>query len=164
MDTIVLLGVVTGMRSMTAIAALAWAAWLGLVPEYGWATWIAHLLAALIFSICALGEYVVDTLPQTPRRTDLGPALFRVVVASLVGAMVAKTIDEPLAGGIIFGAVGAIIGTWGGFFVRMTVARVFRRDLPAALLESASAIALAVLALAKLHYGIVFDLKKAASY
>ena len=160
MDMVLLLGVVTGMRSMTAIAALAWAVWLGLVPEYGWATWIGYLLAALLFSICALGEYVVDTLPQTPRRTDLGPALVRVVVGALVGAMVAKAIDEPLAGGIIFGAVGAIIGTWGGFFVRMSVARLFRRDLPAALLESASAIALAVLALVKLHHGIVLDLKK----
>jgi uncharacterized membrane protein len=163
MDMVLLLGVATGMRSMTAIAALAWAAWLGMVPEYGWATWIAHLLAVLIFSICALGEYIVDTLPQTPRRTDLGPALVRVVVGSLVGAMVAKAIDEPVAGGIIFGAVGAIIGTWGGFFVRMTVARVFRRDLPAAVLESASAIVLAVLALVKLHHGIVLDLKKAMS-
>jgi len=34
MDMVLLLGVVTGMRSMTAIAALSWAAWLGLVPEH----------------------------------------------------------------------------------------------------------------------------------
>lgn len=163
MDMVLLLGVVTGMRSMTGIAALSWAVWLGLVPEYGWATWIGHLVFALLFTICALGEYGVDTLPQTPRRTSLGPALFRVVVASLVGAMVAKAIDEPVAGGIIFGAVGAIIGTWGGFFVRMTVARLFRRDLPAALLESASAIVLAVLAVVKLHHGIVLELQRAAS-
>jgi uncharacterized membrane protein len=77
--------------------------------------------------------------------------------------MVAVAIDEPVAGGIIFGAVGAIIGTWGGFFVRMTVARIFRRDLPAALLESASAVALAVLAIVKLHHGIMLDLQKAVS-
>ena len=163
MDMVLLLGVVTGMRSMTAIAALSWAVWLGLVPEQGWATWIAHLVVVILLTACALGEYVADTLPKTPRRTELGPALVRVVVGALVGAMVAVAIDEPVAGGIIFGAGGAIIGTWGGFFVRMTVARIFRRDLPAALLESASAIALAVLALARLHHGIVLDLQKAAS-
>lgn len=163
MDMVLLLGVVTGMRCMTAIAALSWAVWLGLVPEYGWATWIAPLVVVLLFTICALGEYVVDTLPQTPRRTTIGPALARVIVGSLVGAMVAKAIDEPVAGGIIFGALGAIIGTWGGFFVRMTVARLFRRDLPAALLESASAIALAVLAIVRLHHGIVVELQKAMS-
>lgn len=163
MDMILLLGVVTGMRSMTAIAALSWAAWLGLVPEQGWATWIAHLVVVILFTVCALAEYVVDTLPKTPRRTELGPALVRVIVGALVGAMAAVAIDEPVAGGIIFGAGGAIIGTWGGFFVRMTVARILRRDLPAALLETASAIALAMIAIAKLHHGIVLDLQKAAS-
>jgi uncharacterized membrane protein len=163
MDMVLLLGVVTGMRSMTAIAALSWAVWLGLIPEQGWATWAAHLVVVILFTICALGEYYVDTLPKTPRRTDLGPALVRVVVGALVGAMAAVAIDEPAAGGIIIGAGGAVIGAWGGFFVRMTVARLFRRDMPAALLESASAIALAVLAVVKLHYGIMLDLQKAAS-
>jgi uncharacterized membrane protein len=163
MDMVLLLGVVTGMRTMTAIAALAWAVWLGLIPEQGWATWAGHLAVVIILTICALGEYVADTLPKTPRRTELGPALARVVVGGLAGAMVAVAIDEPVAGGIIFGAGGAIIGTWGGFFVRMTVARVLRRDLPAALLESASALALAILAIARLHTGIVAELQKAAS-
>ena len=163
MDMVLVLGVVTGMRCMTAIAALSWAAWLALVPEHGWATWIAHLVVALILTVCALGEYGVDTLPQTPPRTTLGPALARVIIGSLVGATVAVAIDEPVAGGIIFGGVGAVIGTWGGFFVRMTVARIFRRDLPAALLESASAIVLAILALVKLHHGIVGEAQKAMS-
>lgn len=161
MDMVLLLGVVTGMRCITAIAALSWAAWLALVPEHGWATWIAHLVVAVIFTICALGEYAADTRPQTPRRTTAGPALARVIVAALVGAMVAIAIDEPVAGGILFAGVGAVIGTWGGFFVRMTVARIFRRDLPAALLESASAIVLAVFALGRLHANILGDAQKA---
>ena len=163
MDMVLLLGVVTGMRGMTAIAAMAWAVWLGLVPEQGWATWAGHLVVVILFTACALGEYVVDTLPKTPRRTEFGPALARVVIGALVGAMAAKAIDEPVAGGVVFGAVGAIIGTWGGFFVRMTVTRIFGRDLPAALLESVSAVALVVFAIAKLHQGIMMDLQKAAS-
>jgi uncharacterized membrane protein len=162
MDTILLLGVVTGMRSMTAMAALCWAAWLGLIPEHGWGLWIAHLAAAILFTLCALGEYVADTLPKTPRRTDWAPALFRVLIASLIGALVANAIDEPLAGGILFGALGAVIGTWGGFFARMSVARLFGRDLPAALLESASAILIAVLVIAKLHHGILIELHNSA--
>jgi len=117
----------------------------------------------IIFTAFALGEYYVDTQPKAPRRTELGPASVRVLVAALVGAMVAVAIDEPVAGGIIFGAGGAIIGTWGGFFVRMTVARIFRRDMPAALLETASAITLAVVAIMRLHHGILLDLQRAAS-
>src|SRR6185437_16974687 len=118
---------------------------------------------AILFTIFALGEYYMDTLPKTPKRTELGPAVLRVAVGALVGAMAAVAIDEPVAGGVIFGAGGAIIGSWGGFFVRMTIARIFRRDLPGALLESASAIALAILALARLHGGIVLDMQKAVS-
>jgi uncharacterized membrane protein len=77
--------------------------------------------------------------------------------------MTAAAINEPVAGGIIFGAGGAIIGAWGGFFVRMTAGRILRNDLPAALLESASAIALAVFAIARMHHGIVFDLQRSTS-
>lgn len=163
MDMVLLLGVVTGMRCFTAIAAFCWAVWLGLIPELGWAVWSSWLIFAVLFTICAAGEWVIDTLPKTPRRTELAPALARVVVGGLVGALAAKAIDEPVAGGILLGAAGAVIGTWGGFFVRMTVARAFRRDLPAALLETASAIGLAILAVARLHSGIVMDLKRAAN-
>jgi uncharacterized membrane protein len=163
MDMVLLLGVVTGMRCFTGIAAFCWAVWLGLIPELGWAVWSSWLVFAILFTICAAGEWVVDTLPKTPPRTEIGPAVARMVVGGLVGALAATAIDEPVAGGILLGAVGALIGTWGGFFVRMTVARVFRRDLPAALLETASAIGLAIFAVARLHHGIVIELQKAAS-
>jgi uncharacterized membrane protein len=162
MDMVLLLGVVTGMRCMTAMAALCWAAWLQLVPEHGWAIWISYLAVAIVFTLAALGEYVADTLPRTPSRTAPGPMVCRIVVGALVGALVATAINEPLAGGLIFGGVGAVIGTWGGFWMRMTVARIFGRDMPAALLESASAIVIAVLALVKLHHGIVIEMRKLA--
>ncbi|HEX4155200.1 MAG TPA: DUF4126 domain-containing protein [Acidobacteriaceae bacterium] len=161
MDTVLLLGVVTGMRSMTALAVLCWAAWLGLVPEHGWATWISYLAAAIVFSACALAEYVVDTLPKTPSRTAAVPAMTRFVIGALVGALVATAVDEPLAGGILLGAVGAMIGTWGGYWMRMGLDRMVRHDLPVAVVETASAIVIAVLAVAKLHRGIVMETQHA---
>lgn len=162
MDMVLLLGVVTGMRCFTAIAVFCWAVWLGLIPELGWAVWSSYLVAAVLFTICAAGEWIADTLPKTPPRTDLWPSMCRVVIGGLVGSLVATAIDEPVAGGVIFGAVGAVIGTWGGFFVRMTVAKLFRRDFPAALLETASAIALAISCIVTLHRNIVMDLQKVA--
>jgi uncharacterized membrane protein len=161
MDVVLLLGVVTGMRSMTAMAVLCWAAWLGFVPEQGWAIWIAYLAAAIVFTILALGEYVVDTLPKTPSRTAPGPAVARVVIGALVGALVVTANGEPLAGGILLGALGALIGTWGGYWVRMTLDRMTGHDLPVALVESASAIGLAILAVVRLHGGIVLDMQRA---
>lgn len=159
MDVVVVLGVVTGMRSMTALAVLCWMGWLGMVPEHGWAIWITYLAAAVVFSTCALAEYVVDTLPKTPNRTAVAPAIARVVIGALVGAVVVTAINEPLAGGIIFGAIGALIGTWGGYWIRMTLDRLTGHDLPVALVESASAIVLAVLAVLKLHQGIVMEMR-----
>ena len=117
----------------------------------------------IIFSACATGEYVADTLPRTPNRTDLGPAIVRVVIGSLVGALVATAIHEPVAGGIIFGGFGALIGTWGSFWVRMSLDRATGRDLPVALTESASALVLAIIAVVRLHHGIVIEMHKAMS-
>lgn len=162
MDMVVLLGVVCGMRSMTAMAVLCWAAWLGYIPEHGWAVWVSYLVVAILFTLCALGEYVADTLPKTPNRTAPGPAIARIVLGMLVGALVAMAIHEPLAGGVLLGAVGAVLGTWASFWIRMTLSRWTRHDLPVALVESASAIALAILALNKLHGGILMDMQRMA--
>jgi uncharacterized membrane protein len=158
MDMVLLLGLVTGMRSMTALTVVCWAAWLGDLPEHGWAVWISYLVFAIVFSACATGEYVADTLPKTPNRTDHGPALARIVIGALVGSLAATAIHEPLAGGIIFGAFGALIGTWGSFWVRSSLTRLAGRDFPIALLESASALALAIIAVVRLHHGIVLEM------
>src|ERR1700743_3955224 len=85
-----LLGVVTGMRSMTAMAVLCWFAYRGDLPLDGtWASWAGKLSTATLFTVLALAEYVADKLPKTPNRTAPGPLLARVVIGGLVGAIVA---------------------------------------------------------------------------
>lgn len=159
---IFLLGVVTGSRTMTAIAVVCWAAWLGALPEHGWAIWITYLVSALVFSGFAVGEYIGDTLPTTPSRKDLGPATARLVFASLVGALAATAIYEPVAGGVLAGLVGALVGTWGGYALRTGAARLLGRDLPIAVMESAIALLLAIFAIWQLHQGILIDMKRGA--
>lgn len=162
MNYILLLGIVTGARTMTAMAVLCWAAWLGFVPEHGWAIWITYLVSAVVFTVLALGEYIGDTLPSTPSRKAAFPAVARLGFGALVGALAATMIYQPLAGGILTGLLGAAIGTWGGYALRMASARRMGRDLPAALIESALAIALAVFSVWRLHQGIVIDMKRGA--
>src|SRR5258707_15218866 len=88
------LGFVRGMRSMTAIAVLCWFAYRGDLPLDGtWASWAAKLVTAIIFTVLALGEYVVDKLPKTPNRTAPGPLFVRVMIGGLVGAIVAAGLD-----------------------------------------------------------------------
>ncbi len=157
MDWVVLLGIVTGMRTMTGMAVVCWAAWLAWLPERGWAVWSTYLVSAVSFSVLAAGEYIGDTLPRTPSRKALGPAAARLLFGGLVGALGATSILQPLAGGILAGVAGAAIGTWGGYAVRSWGARRVGRDWPVAVLESAVALALAVTAVSRMHIEVLAD-------
>jgi uncharacterized membrane protein len=144
-----LLGVVTGMRSMTAMAVLCWFAYRGDLPLDGtWASWAAKLVTAIIFTVLALGEYVVDKLPKTPNRTAPGPLFVRVMIGGLVGAIVAAGLDGSGVEAVILGVGGALIGTFGGFLIRREIVLLTGgKDWPVALVEDASAIICAVLAM-----------------
>jgi uncharacterized membrane protein len=140
-----------GLRSMTAMAVLCWFAWLQLLPQHGWAFWVGSLVSVIVFTLAAVGEYVVDTLPSTPSRTSAFPLIARIVFGGLVGALAAHAVIEPAAGGAIFGLVGALMGAFGGVRVRRYWAKTVGADLPVALLESAFALALAVGTCWQLH-------------
>ena len=141
----VLIGVVAGLRSMTAPALVSWAARLGWLPLAG--TWLAFLGSAWtpwILTVFALGELIVDKLPSTPSRKAPGGFGARIVTGGLSGAAIA-TAGGGMMGGLIAGIVGAVIGTIGGHAFRARLAAVFDRDRPAALIEDAIAIGVALL-------------------
>jgi uncharacterized membrane protein len=144
-----LLGLVTGLRSMTAIAVLCWFAYRGDLPLDGtWASWVAKLTTAIIFTVLALGELLVDKLPKTPNRIAPGPLFVRVVVGGLVGAIVAAGLNGSEFEGVILGVGGALIGAFGGFLVRREIVlKLGCKDWPVALIEDLSAILCAILAM-----------------
>lgn len=144
MQWYVLLGISTGMRTMTATAVMCWFAWLHLLPQTGWTALAGNPLCVAFFTVAALVEYFGDTLPITPSRTDLPLMLARVTFGAVVGTLAARAIDQPIAGGIVFAVIGALIGTFGGVRLRLWGARLVGRDLPVALGESALALVLAV--------------------
>jgi uncharacterized membrane protein len=156
MPFLILIGVSTGMRTMTATAVLCWFAYLQLLPQHGALFWTGMLVSAIVFTVLALGEYVGDTLPTTPARTAPGPLAARIVFGALAGAMAARGILEPYAGGVIFGVLGALIGAYGGIRVRLYLAKLVGRDLPVALAESALALAMPLYITYTLHtYAVV---------
>ena len=157
MDWVLLLGVVTGLRTMTGMAVVCWAAWMMWLPERGWSVWTTYLVSAVIFTVFAVGEYIGDTLPRTPSRRSLGPAAARLAFGGLVGAVAATAILQPVAGGVLLGMIGAALGTWGGSALRARGAGVLKRDLPVALAESALALGLAVMAVVRMHQEILSD-------
>ncbi|MFM0206981.1 DUF4126 family protein [Paraburkholderia sediminicola] len=140
-----LIGVVAGLRAMTAPAAVSWAAHLGWLPLQD--TPLAFLGATVtpyIFTVLAIVELITDQLPTTPSRTVPMQFGTRIVLGGLCGAAIGAA-HGGLLGGLLAGVVGAVIGTLGGAKVRGALASTFGRDLPAALIEDAVAIVGAVL-------------------
>jgi uncharacterized membrane protein len=140
-----LIGAVAGLRAMTAPAAVSWAAYLGLAPVAGTPlAFMGAMATPWIFTALALVELITDQLPRTPSRKV--PVQFggRIIAGALSGATLGAAGGALLAG-LVLGIVGAVIGTLGGYEARARLARLFGRDLPAALVEDFVAIAGAVL-------------------
>lgn len=133
-----LIGVVAGLRAMTPLAAISWAAYLGWLDFSATPfAFIGHIVTVLILTLIALAELVSDQLPATPSRKV--PIQFgtRIVVGAIAGALL---VPGNWIFGLILGAAGAVIGTYGGAELRGRLAGAFGRDLPAALLEDAVAV------------------------
>lgn len=134
------IGIIAGLRAMTAPAAMSWAAYLGYLNlGGGWLAFMGYRFTPWILSVLALGEFVTDQLPSTPSRKV--PVQFgaRLVSGALSGAMIGVD-SGTLLGGLVAGIIGAVIGTLGGAAARSRLATAFGRDLPAALIEDAIAI------------------------
>jgi uncharacterized membrane protein len=144
-----LLGLVTGMRTFTAMAVLCWFAYAGhLSVDDNWAAWSGKLVTAIIFTLLAIGEYIGDKLPKTPNRTAPVPLIARLAFAGLVGAIVAAGLDGSGVEGVILCVLGALIGALASFLIRREiVTRLGSKDWPVALAEDLSAVFCAVLAM-----------------
>lgn len=140
-----LIGVVAGLRTMTAPAAVAWAIYL--VPLDLSGTWLAFLGNAWvrwILTALALVELVTDQLPSTPSRTT--PVQFgaRILTGALSGAAIGAA-SGSWVGGLLAGILGAVVGTLGGRAFRAKLAAKLGSDRPAAFIEDAVAIGGALL-------------------
>lgn len=146
-----LIGVIAGLRAMTAPAAISLAA------RAGWLDLAATPLAFLgyaytpwIFTVLALGELVTDQLPTTPSRTV--PIQFgtRILMGGLTGGAIGASTGS-LGMGVVAGMIGAIVGTLGGRAARGRLADAFGSDRPAAIVEDLIAIGGAVLIVSALR-------------
>ncbi len=136
-----LIGVIAGLRALTAPAAVSWAARLGwLHLENTWLAFLGYAATPYILSVLAVGELINDKLPKTPSRKAPPGFIARIVTGALCGAALAAA-DGSLIGGLLAGVLGAITGTLGGYEFRARLVRAIGgKDLPIALLEDAIAI------------------------
>jgi uncharacterized membrane protein len=140
-----LMGVVAGLRALTAPAAAAFGARYGAIAVAGTPmafmgyTWIAWILG-----VAALSEWVTDLLPTTPSRKVPVQFTARILTGALSGATLAAP-GGSVVTGVVAGIIGAVIGTFGGASLRARLATALGKDRPAAIIEDVIAIAAAVL-------------------
>lgn len=140
-----LIGIVAGLRTMTAPAAVAWAAHLGWL-DLGdtWPAFLGWQWTPWIFTALALLEFVADKLPSTPSRTVPTQFGARLASGALTGAAIGVAAGNLWAGAGL-GVAGAVVGTLRGRAARARMASAFGSDKPAALVKDAVAIFAAVL-------------------
>jgi len=139
------IGVVAGLRSLLAPAAVAWAAYLGWLHLHDTSlAFMGSKAAVAIFSLLALGELIADKLPRIPKRTAIMPLLARMVTGGLGGICLCASANQPSWVGGALGAVGAISGAFAGYELRRRIVNRFNvPDFVVALLEDVIAIGLA---------------------
>jgi uncharacterized membrane protein len=134
------IGIVAGLRSMMAPAAVSWAAISGrLGLDSSWLAFFGYRFTPWILSFLAIGELVTDQLPSTPSRKI--PVQFggRLLSGGLCGAAIGVGAGSWVVG-LLLGVIGAFLGTLGGAAARGRMAAAFGSDRPAALIEDAVAI------------------------
>jgi uncharacterized membrane protein len=141
-----LIGVIAGLRAMTAPAVVAWGAGLGWIPLGGThLSFMASPWTRWVLTVLALGEIVNDKLPKTPSRTVPPQFIARIVMGGFSGAALGMARGSWI-GGLICGALGAVVGTLGGAKIRGGLVKAIGgKDLPIALLGDAVAIVGAIL-------------------
>jgi uncharacterized membrane protein len=136
-----LLGVLSGARSATPLAALAlsrdsrtltgsWQEWAVFRSPIGRAAFVA----------AGAGELVGDKLPATPSRVSGGALFGRIAAGAVVGFAMGTTelrADRGVQGALL-GAAGAVVGSFAGYLGRKAlVEKTGLPDLVVALLEDA---------------------------
>ena len=112
-------GLVAGLRALTAPAAVAWAAQWGWLHLHGSPlSFMASTWAAILFLVLAIFELIGDLLPGTPKRTAPGPLAARMLSGGLCGACVCASANQSLFIGAALGGLGALLGAFAGYELR----------------------------------------------
>src|SRR3954454_14346941 len=85
----VVIGLIAGLRALTAPAVVAWGAFLGWIDVDGkWSQWVAHPITVTVLTIFLLVELVTDQLPKTPNRKTAPQFAPRLIIGAFAGAVI----------------------------------------------------------------------------
>ena len=137
-----LIGFISGLRSLTAPAVVAFAAYRNWLNLNGTSlSFLGSIVAVVIFALLAILELLADQLPSTPSRTKPPGLIARILFGALSGAAVGLAGAQSIVVAGCLGIVGALAGTFGGYQARTRLVRTLRvPDFVIASLEDAVAI------------------------
>lgn len=146
------LGLATGLRSMTPLAALSRAASSGSAPAPSGSPlqFLGNRVVARLLLLLAAGELVADKLPMIPRRTMPAPLIGRIGLGALCGVVVCSQEQQPAVLGAGIGALAAGWSTYAATSGRAALTEMGLPDIAVALTEDALT---AVLSLAAVTTG-----------
>jgi uncharacterized membrane protein len=117
-----LIGVIAGLRAMTAPAVAAWGAMLGWIDVTDkWSEWMAHPITVTVLTILLIGELITDQLPKTPSRKVPPQFAARLITGAFAGAVIGSAFFHTFSSAGA-GVVGAVLGTLGGAELRSRAA------------------------------------------
>ena len=136
------IGVIAGLRSMTAPAVVSWAAhWKWLDLQHSQLAFLGSTAAVYILTAGAIVELIVDKLPKTPRRTEPLGLIARFALGGVSGAALCAAANQSVVLGGVVGGVGGVAGGFAGYEVRTRLVKGLKvPDTVVALLEDAVAI------------------------
>jgi uncharacterized membrane protein len=142
----VLIGGVSGLRSLTGIALVIIAAQRGW-PNLGWLhlggtalNFLTKPLALIIAVALAGCELVADKLPVIPPRIQAGPLAARFLLGGFCASALAVAAGMPWILPAILGGISALAGAYAGYWLRRGITARGIPDFPIALIEDATAI------------------------
>jgi uncharacterized membrane protein len=151
----VIIGGVSGLRSLTAVAIVSIAA------QQGWphmallhlsGTGLAFLgkpIWMCVSVVAALCELVADKLPLVPTRIQPASLVWRFLTGGFCGSALALAAGLPWIFPAALSGIAAIVGAYMGYWLRRSITSQNVKDLPIALLEDATAILLALFAVSR---------------
>jgi uncharacterized membrane protein len=136
------IGLIDGLRSMTAPAAVAWAArlkWLDLHNSF--LGFMGATVTTYVLTAAAIVELVVDKLPNTPSRKAAPGLTARIVLGGLSGASLCVAANQAIVVGAGLGIAGSLAGAFLGYELRTRLVKSLKvPDFVIAVLEDAVAI------------------------
>ena len=144
-----LLGFITGLRMMAPMAVLCWFAWFGYLDVSGsWAFWVAKLPTAIIFTVLAAIEFVLDKRTKPSSRVAPWFLGARLIIAGLMGAIVAAALNGAGFEGVFLTVACALAGASCTHLVRREIVqKTGTKSWHIAVVEDVFAVGCAILAM-----------------